>query len=42
MKYEIKKINGVPTVFAELADANSTTIQILVKAGSIYESRETN
>ena len=25
-----------------MADANSTTIQVLVKAGSIYETRETN
>ncbi len=42
MTYQTKHINGVQTVFAPLADANSTTIQILVKAGSIYEARETN
>jgi len=42
MTYQTKHINGVQTVFAPLADANSTTIQILVKAWSIYETRETN
>ncbi len=42
MNHEIKQINGIKTVLAELPDANSTTIQILVKAWSIYETRETN
>lgn len=42
MKYDIMSINGVKTVFAELADANSTTIEIFVKAGSIYETKQTN
>jgi len=32
MHYDITTINGVTTVFAELADANSTTIEIFVKA----------
>jgi len=42
MSYITKQIEWVETVFAPLPDANSTTIQILVKAGSIYEARETN
>lgn len=42
MTHEIKHINWIKTVLAELPDANSTTIQILVKAWSIYETRETN
>lgn len=42
MKYDITLINGITTVFAELADANSTTIEIFVKAGSIYENQSTN
>jgi hypothetical protein len=32
MQHEIKIINGVKTVFAELPEANSTTLQVLVKA----------
>lgn len=42
MEYTTKNIAGITTVFAPLADANSTTIQVLVKAGSIYETRNTN
>lgn len=35
-------INGLSVVFAEMADAPSTTVQVLVKAGSVYEQRATN
>ncbi|USN55236.1 MAG: insulinase family protein [Candidatus Peribacteria bacterium] len=42
MEYSIKHISGIPVIFAPLQDANSTTIEILVKAGSIYETREKN
>lgn len=42
MNYEQKNIDWLQVVFAPLADANSTTIQVLVKAWSIYETRETN
>ena len=42
MHYEIKIINWVKTVFAELPDANSTTLEVLVKAGSFYETQATN
>lgn len=42
MQTEVKKLNGVETIFAQMPDANSTTLQVFVKAGSIYETRETN
>jgi predicted Zn-dependent peptidase len=42
MHYDITTIAGVRTVFAELPDANATTIQVMVKAGSFYETIETN
>jgi len=42
MQYEIKMINGIKTVFAELPQANSTTIQVMVKAGSFFETQKTN
>ncbi|HOQ79383.1 MAG TPA: pitrilysin family protein [Candidatus Absconditabacterales bacterium] len=42
MKYEIKKIKGLECLFVPMKDSNSTTVQILAKAGSIYETRETN
>lgn len=42
MKYEIKKINGLDCVFIPMKDANSTTVEILAKAGSIYETKDTN
>ncbi len=42
MHIEEKTIAWIPVIFADLPDANSTTIEILVKAGSIYEQRETN
>jgi predicted Zn-dependent peptidase len=37
-----KQINGCNVVFAPQADATSTTVQVLVHAGSIYETKETN
>ena len=42
MNTETKILHWVTTVFAHMPDANSTTLQILVKAGSIYETRQTN
>jgi predicted Zn-dependent peptidase len=42
MKIEIKDINWIKTIFAELPESNSTTIQVLVKAWSVYETKEIN
>ena len=42
MKYEVKKVAWIDCVFAPMDDANSTTVEILTKAGSIYETRENN
>lgn len=42
MNIEIKKINWIDVIFAPMVDSNSTTVQILVKAWSIYETKETN
>lgn len=42
MTYEIIKIAGIDCIFAPNGDANSVTIEILSKAWSIYETRETN
>ncbi len=42
MHVEEKIIEGVQVLFADLPDANSTTVEVLVKAWSIYEQRETN
>jgi len=42
MKYSIKKISWVETIFAPMQDVNSVTIEIFVKAGSIYETEKTN
>ena len=42
MKYEVKQIAGINCIFAPLNDANSITVEILVKAGSIYENEQTN
>lgn len=41
MEYTIKEIAGIPVLFAPSA-SNSTTVEILVKAGSIYETAENN
>ncbi len=42
MKYMSKEIWGVGCVFVPMDDINSTTVLVLAKAGSIYETRETN
>ncbi len=42
MKYEVNKIWWVECIFAPMEDANSVTVEILAKAGSVYETRETN
>ena len=42
MKYSIEKIAGIDCLFAPMEDTNSITIEIMCKAGSIYENRETN
>lgn len=42
MKYEIKKLSWIDTIFVPMEDANSTTMLILSRAGSIYETRENN
>jgi len=42
MKYEIIKIAGIDCIFVPTDEANSVTIEILSKAGSIYETKETN
>lgn len=42
MNYEIKTIAGIQCVFSHIESANSITIQVLVKAGSIYETKELN
>jgi predicted Zn-dependent peptidase len=42
MKYTIEPIAGIDVIFAPMEDANSVTIQIMCKAGSIYENRENN
>lgn len=42
MLIQEKSIVWIPVIFADLPDANSTTVEVLVKAWSIYEQRETN
>lgn len=42
MKFEQKKLSGLTTLFVPMNDTYSTTVQIFVKAGSIYETRKTN
>ncbi len=42
MKYTIEKIEWIDCIFAPMEDANSVTIEIMCKAGSIYETRENN
>ena len=41
MKYELKNINWIDCIFIP-TDSNSTTIEIWVKAGSNYETKEEN
>ena len=42
MKYEIKKLVWIDSIFVPMEDSNSTTVLILARAGSIYETRENN
>lgn len=42
MKYTIEKLAGVEYIFAPMEDAHSVTIEIMCKAWSIYEERNTN
>ena len=42
METQVIKNNNLTIVLAPMQDANSTTIQILANAGSIYEERATN
>jgi predicted Zn-dependent peptidase len=42
MKYFVEKINGVEFIFAPMEDSNSVTIEIMCKAGSIYENKKNN
>ncbi len=42
MNYVIKKIKGIDCIFAPVQDSNSITIEIMCKAGSIYETKKTN
>lgn len=42
MQYTIKNIAGIEVIFAPMQDVSSTTVEILVKAWSVYESKETN
>ena len=38
----ITNVAGIDVIFAHLPESTSTTIEIMVKAGNIYEQRETN
>lgn len=42
MNYTIEKIAGIDCIFAPMPDSNSITIQIKAKAGSNYETVQTN
>lgn len=42
MKYTVENITWIDVIFAPMEDANSITIEIMCKAGSIYETREKN
>lgn len=42
MKYTIESIAGIDVIFAPMEDAYSVTIEIMCKAGSIYENRQNN
>ncbi len=42
MKYTVENIAGIDVIFAPMEDANSVTIEIMCRAGSIYETREKN
>jgi predicted Zn-dependent peptidase len=40
--YTIEKIVGIDCIFAPMPESNSITIEVMAKAGSVYETRETN
>ncbi|GHV21628.1 putative zinc protease YmxG [Bacteroidia bacterium] len=40
MTYTIEKISGIDCIFSPMQDTNSITLQIMCKAGSVYESPE--
>jgi len=42
MNYKIYNINWIDVILAPMKDTYSTTIQILVKAGSVFETKENN
>lgn len=42
MKYFVENINSVDCIFAPMEDSNSITIEVMCKAGSIYENRDNN
>jgi predicted Zn-dependent peptidase len=42
MHYTIENISGIDCIFAPMSDTNTITLQIICKAGSIYESPELN
>ncbi len=42
MKYTIEPIAWIDVIFAPMEDINSVTIEIMCKAGSIYENKENN
>ncbi len=42
MHHKLKKINNIDCLFVPMESSNSTTIQILVKAGSVYENKKNN
>ena len=35
-------LDGLPVILVDMPESTSTTVQIFVKAGSVYEQRETN
>jgi len=42
MQYLLRNAQGISVIFVPMTDSNSVTIQVLVKAGSLYESHTTN
>lgn len=42
MLYKIKNIAGIDCIFCPMEDMNSITVQIMCKAGSIYEQKNNN
>lgn len=42
MQYTIEKIAGIECIFAPMADSNATIIEIMVRAGSNYETQTQN